>query len=87
MPENTFPSRSTEIRFLAILFIVLSFFFVASYVVGSRVERENHSVPTELVSQIFPEVVLEAKSVFVYDVLLPSSCRLLLLLKLLQVTG
>ncbi len=68
MPENTFPSRNTEIRFLAILFIILSFFLITSYVIGSRVERGDHSVPTELASKSFPEVILEARSVYVYDV-------------------
>jgi serine-type D-Ala-D-Ala carboxypeptidase (penicillin-binding protein 5/6) len=59
--------RHSEIRFFIILAIALSLLLVTSYVLGSRVERGDVSVPSETSFKPFPEVTLEAKSAYVYD--------------------
>jgi serine-type D-Ala-D-Ala carboxypeptidase (penicillin-binding protein 5/6) len=59
-------SREGEIRFVFTLFVVLSLFVVTSYVLGSRVKREDVSVPTRTAA-VFPEVALRAKGAYVYD--------------------
>jgi serine-type D-Ala-D-Ala carboxypeptidase (penicillin-binding protein 5/6) len=67
MLNQFFTSRESEIRFFFLLFISLAIFMVSSYVLGSRVERGDISVPTQVTSADFPKVELEAKSAYVYD--------------------
>jgi serine-type D-Ala-D-Ala carboxypeptidase (penicillin-binding protein 5/6) len=66
MFNQFFMSRESEIRFFFTLFLVLSLFLVTSYVLGSRVRRDEMSVPTK-VAHVFPQVELRAKSAYVYD--------------------
>lgn len=67
MPENIFPTEDSEKRFFLILSGALTFFLVTSFVLGNRIERGDFSTPTHLVENQFPEVELEAKSAYVYD--------------------
>lgn len=66
--NNFFIDRDEEIRFFLFLCLGLSLFVVASYVMGSRVEREDNSMPTELVKASFPEIDVRARAAYVYDV-------------------
>lgn len=68
MPENPFINRDSELRFFVMLAMSLSLLIVTSYVLGSRVERGDASVPTETASAPFPSVTLTAKAAYVYDV-------------------
>lgn len=68
MPEQTFINRGAEVRFFVTLAVALSLLIVTSYVLGSRVERGDASMPTETASKPFPDVVLKAKAAYVYDV-------------------
>ncbi len=67
MFSQFFHNRENEIKFFFTLFIVLSLFLVTSYVLGARVKRGDASVPTRTAA-VFPNVALQAKSVYVYDV-------------------
>lgn len=67
MYNRFFITRDSEVRFFTILIIGLSFLFIASYVLGVRVDRKDASKPTESATTEFPEVALEAKSAYVYD--------------------
>lgn len=66
MLNQFFTSRESEIRFFLMLFIALALLLVASYVLGSRVERGDVSTPTRTAS-VFPTVALRAKGAYVYD--------------------
>lgn len=66
MFNQFFTSRESEIRFFLMLFIALALFIVASYVLGSRVERGDVSTPSRTTID-FPTVELKAKSAYVYD--------------------
>ena len=68
MPEHIFPNRNADLRFFVVLIIALCLLFGVSMIAGSRVDRSDHSVPTELVQPAFPPVALKAKSAYVYDV-------------------
>lgn len=66
MLDQFFTTRENEIRFFLTLFIILALFLTASYVLSSRIDRSDISVPTRTAS-VFPEVALEAKGAYVYD--------------------
>lgn len=66
MFNQYFNTRENEIRFFFTLFVILALFLVSSYVLGSRVQRGDSSVPTRT-TQVFPGVSLQAKSAYVYD--------------------
>ncbi len=67
MFNRFFITRDSEARFFFILVIALAFLFIVSFMLGLRVERGDNSVPSGTASK-FPEVLLQAKSVYVYDV-------------------
>ncbi len=64
--NNIFPHREAETRFFFIMAGALGFFLLVSFVLGTRVERGSVSVPSRLTA-VFPEVSIEAKSAYVYD--------------------
>ena len=68
MDNQIFTTYSSEIRFFIILILLLSFLLVGPFVFGSKVRRENNSIPSEVASKSFPNVTLGAKAVYVYDV-------------------
>ncbi len=59
--------RDSEIRLFLILAIILSILFVFSFISGSISQRKDISVPTEVTSNPFLHLTLEAKAVYVYD--------------------
>jgi len=67
MPEQSFINRNIEFRFFATLLVSVSLLIVTSYVLGSKVERGDASMPTEAALKPFPEVALTAKAAYVYD--------------------
>ncbi|MDO8424245.1 MAG: serine hydrolase [bacterium] len=68
MPEKTFITRTAEIKFFVMLAMALSLLLVSSYVLGSKVERGDASMPTEKAFVPFPTVTLKARATYVYDV-------------------
>ncbi len=56
-----------EIKFLTFLSAGLALLMLGSYLVGSRGEREDNSVPTELSQNPFEKMELQAKAAYVYD--------------------
>ena len=66
MDDRPLTTKDPEVRFLAALFLLLSFFVLGSYIIGSQVKRGNVSTPAEG-GTTFPPVELEAKAVYVYD--------------------
>lgn len=67
MLKDFFAQREAEIRFLLFLSLGLSLIMFTSYILNTRVERGDNSVPSGLVKKKFPEVSLEAKAAYVYD--------------------
>jgi D-alanyl-D-alanine carboxypeptidase (penicillin-binding protein 5/6) len=67
MLKEFFSHQEAELRFFVFLCAGLSLLVMTSYVLGSRVERGSNSMPSELVKEKFPEVVLQAKAAYVYD--------------------
>ncbi|MDO8565311.1 MAG: serine hydrolase [bacterium] len=67
MNNQFLTNRESEIKFFAVLFLVLSILMVLSYILGSRVKRGDSSVPTETVSHEFPTIAIEARAAYVYD--------------------
>lgn len=65
--HNFLPTREAEIKFFFTLTVALSLLGIVSFVAGSRVERSDISVPTQVVHSVFPEVFIEAKSAYIYD--------------------
>src|SRR3989344_528155 len=67
--DNQFSTiRNYEIKFFLILGVVLLCLLVASFIFGLKIERGDKSVPTETASKLFPQIILGAKAVYVYDV-------------------
>lgn len=67
MLNRFFITRESEVRFFSILAIALVFLFVISLLMGTKIERGDHSAPTETASGVFPSISIEAKSAYVYD--------------------
>ncbi|MSR87833.1 MAG: D-alanyl-D-alanine carboxypeptidase [Candidatus Zambryskibacteria bacterium] len=67
MYNQFFVTRDSEIRFFTILAIGLSFLFAISFLLGIEAKTRDASKPTQSASTHFPEVVLQAKSAYVYD--------------------
>ncbi len=67
MFNQYFLSKESEMRFFLSLFVALAILIVASFVLGSRVERSDQSAPTRTALKSFPTVTLQAKSAYVYD--------------------
>lgn len=57
----------SEIRFFVFLSVGLSMLLFTSYVLGSRVDRGDVSMPTEVAQKEFPPVAIQARSAYVYD--------------------
>ncbi len=68
MPNEFLARRDQEIRLAVILVVILALMFILSSIFGVRVQRDDHSVPTQVAVGTFPEVELEAKSAYVFDV-------------------
>ena len=67
--DNQFSTvRNSEIRFFLILTVILLCLFAISFILSSKVERKDRSVPTQSASSSFPPVMIEAKAAYVYDV-------------------
>ena len=64
MPENSVTTTS-EIKFLATLFLLLAIFLTGSYVLN--VKREQAHQTATLSAHSFPPVSLQAKAAYVYD--------------------
>jgi len=62
-------ARENYMRLIAILLAALLIILTTSFVLGSKVERGGASVPSETAQKLFPNVKIEAKSAYVYDVL------------------
>jgi serine-type D-Ala-D-Ala carboxypeptidase (penicillin-binding protein 5/6) len=67
MLKQFFVTRESEIRFFFILSIALVFFFIISFVVGIKIEREKVVVAGQNTQENFPIVSLQAKAAYVYD--------------------
>lgn len=65
-PHNSI--RHSEIKLFFVLAIALSFLFICSFIFGLIAQRKDISVPTEVASNPFSEIVLEAKAAYVYDI-------------------
>jgi D-alanyl-D-alanine carboxypeptidase len=67
--DNQFSTAdSSEIRFFIILAVALSFLLVVSFLFGAKIKRGDVSVPSETASKPFPEVIVGAKAIYVYDI-------------------
>ncbi len=62
-----FGESDDDIRFFIFLSVGLSLLLLASFILGSRVDRGGASVPSETAAKEFPEVTLQAKAAYVYD--------------------
>lgn len=67
MFKEFFAQREAEIRFLVFLSAGLFVIMFTSYILNSRVERGDNSIPSRLVEESFPKVTIEAKAAYVYD--------------------
>lgn len=68
MDKQFFTDRGAEVKFFATLTLLLLLMLVVSSIFGWKVGRRDFSVPSEAASRPFPEVSLEAKAAYVYDI-------------------
>ena len=68
MLNQIFSGKENELRSFFLLASILGIIFVLSFVFGLKVRRDDVSNPTQIVYQAFPEVSLQAKAVYIYDV-------------------
>ncbi|MEX2014246.1 MAG: hypothetical protein WD896_02740 [Parcubacteria group bacterium] len=61
-------NRNPEIKLFFLLAATLLFFLIVSLVWGAKVERDDKSVPTQVATIPFPQIEVNAKAVYVYDV-------------------
>ena len=61
-------TNKTEVTFFGTLALILIIFLIISFVIGNKVYRGGNSSPSQVVTNPFEKITLEAKSVYVYDV-------------------
>lgn len=68
MNNQLFKNEEVEIRFFFILVFGLMLMSIFSFILNSRVDRSDNSVPTYIVEKTFPEINIQAKSAIVFDI-------------------
>ena len=66
--DNQIPTtKDSEIKLFLILAVVLFFLLIASLIFDIRVDRKDISSPQDIAVDVFQELPLEAKAVYIYD--------------------
>ncbi len=68
MDNNTVTAKDDHIKLFIVLLVALVLLLVASFIFDLKIERKDLSTPSGAALKVFPDVELEAKAAYVYDI-------------------